>query len=148
MKIILKESVYNLGDEGDVVSVKPGYGRNFLIPQGKAVIASPKAVKAAEMRKQAIEAKVQADMEANRELALKLADVTLTFSVKTNEEGKIFGTVTTQQIADALNEKGFEIDRRKISLQEEIKTLGEYVAVISLGGDIKPSVRVWVVKAE
>lgn len=148
MKVILKESVYNLGAIGDVVNVKPGYGRNFLIPRGKAVIATPKSIANAEKVKASVELKEKLDANAAAELAEKLGEVSLTFAVKTNDDGRIFGSVTTQQVADALNEKGYDVDKRKVALSSDVKTLGEYNASISLRGDVKAIVKIWVVKAE
>lgn len=148
MKVILKESVYNLGDQGQVVNVKPGYGRNFLLPRGKAVIATPKSIANAEKIRAAAELREQLDATAAAELSEKLGEVSLTFAVKTNDDGRIFGSVTTQQVADALKEKGYDVDKRKVALSGDVKSLGEYNASISLRGDVKAIVKVWVVRAE
>ncbi len=148
MKLILKQDVDNLGQAGELVTVKDGYGRNFLIPTGKAILATKGAIKAIEeeLRQQARK------IEANRENAAKLSEqiegVSITITAKAGEDGKIFGTVTTQQLADALNEKGFEIDRRKISINDDVKHLGEYVAEVDVFSDIKANLKFWVVKSE
>jgi large subunit ribosomal protein L9 len=148
MKIILVQDVDNLGSKGDVLTVKDGYGRNYLIPRQMAVIANKSNLaQNDEMMRQSVRKR-----EGNRNAQLALADqlksVKLTIAVKTGEDDRIFGTVTTQQIAELLAEKGFNIDRKKISLNDDIKTLGEYSASINLVADIKPEVTFWVVKAE
>ncbi|HKJ44371.1 MAG TPA: 50S ribosomal protein L9 [Balneolales bacterium] len=146
MKLILKENVDKLGDAGDVVDVKDGYGRNYLIPQGKAVMASNGALKTIEEVKRQAAKKVELNLEAAKELADKIGETPVTIPVTSGEEGRIHGTVTTAQIADALKEKGIEIDRRKIELKEDIKALGEYIANVSLMSDINAELKVWVVK--
>jgi large subunit ribosomal protein L9 len=147
MKLVLKADVENLGSAGDVVEVKDGYGRNYLIPQGMALVATKGAVKAADEEHRQASKKREASVNASKELAAKLSNVSLTVSVTAGEDGKIFGTVTTQQIADVLKDKGFDIDRRNITI-EDVKALGEYVATVKVHGDIKAEVKVWVVKSE
>ena len=139
MEIILKEDVINLGYKNDIVKVKDGYGRNYLIPQGKAVIAteSAKKVLAENERQRAHKlAKIKADAEA---LAAKLNGVTLNLQAKVNEEGVIFGGVGAAQIAEALAAKGFEIDRKAIAV-ETVKAVGAYTATINLHRDVKAQV--------
>jgi large subunit ribosomal protein L9 len=148
MKLILKQDVANVGDRGDVVEVKDGYGRNFLIPQGLAVFASKSAIKSSENEEKQVAKKRELDIKNAEKLAEKITSTSITIPVKAGEDGKIFGTITTQQIADALAEKGLEIDRRKITISSEVKSLGEYVAVIALTGSIKPELKIWVVKEE
>ncbi|MFH6982444.1 50S ribosomal protein L9 [Marinoscillum luteum] len=131
MEIILKDDVKGVGYKNDIVSVKPGYGRNYLIPQGFAIIASEsnKKMIAENVRQAAHKAeKIKNDAE---EIASKLGDLKLEIKTKAGESGKIFGAVTALQVADALKEKGFDIDRKKISLGS-IKELGEHSAVIDL----------------
>ncbi|MEX0780966.1 MAG: 50S ribosomal protein L9 [Balneolales bacterium] len=148
MQLILKQDVDNLGPAGELVNVKGGYGRNFLIPQGKAVMATKGAIKAWETeRKQAIQ-KQEMDVTAAQEMADKLSETSITVAVKAGEGGQIFGSVTTQQVADALAEKGFDLDKRKIDLDENIKALGDYQATVTLTSNIKPKVKIWVVKEE
>ncbi|MEX2404759.1 MAG: 50S ribosomal protein L9 [Balneolales bacterium] len=148
MQLILKQDVDNLGPAGELVNVKPGYGRNFLIPQGKAVMATRGAIKDWEAeRKQAV-LKQEMDVTAAKELADKLSETSITVAVKAGEDGKIFGSVTTQQVADALAEKGFDLDKRKIDLDEDVKALGDYQATVTLTPNIKPKVKIWVVKEE
>jgi large subunit ribosomal protein L9 len=136
MQIILKEDVANLGYKDDIITVKDGYGRNFLIPQGKAVIASESAKKVlAENLKQRTHklAKVRENAE---KLSEKLAGVTLTIGAKTSSTGTIFGSVSNIQIAEALSKQGFEIERKTIYLKESVKEIGSYKALIKLHKDL------------
>lgn len=136
MKLILKEDVANLGYKDDVVEVKSGYGRNYLIPQGKAVIASESALKVlAENQRQRAHklAKIKADAEATAE-ALK--DVALTIGAKASANGTIFGSVNNIQIAEALEKLGHNIDRKIIVIKESVKELGNYKAVIKLHKEV------------
>ena len=144
MEIILLSDVANLGHKDDIVNVKPGYGRNYLIPQGHAILATPSAKKVlAENLKQRAhkEAKLKAEAE---ELAAKLAEVKLTIGAKTSSTGKIFGSVNSIMIAESLKEKGFDIDRKKI-LVKEVKEVGTYMAAIRLHRDVKVDVEFEVV---
>ena len=139
MEIILKEDIQNLGYKNDIVKVKHGYGRNYLIPQGKAVIAteSAKKILAENERQRAHKlAKIKADAEA---LAAKLNGIKLTLTAKVNEDGTIFGGVGAAQVAEALAAKGFEIDR-KIIAAETVKAVGQYTAVINLHKEVKAEV--------
>lgn len=140
MKIILKEDVHNLGYKDDVVEVKDGYGRNYLIPTGKAVIASESALKVlAENQRQRAHklSKIKADAEA---LAASLADVKLTIGAKTSSTGTIFGSVNAIQIAEALEKAGFNIDRKVISIKQSVKEVGNYVAVLKLHKEVSVEV--------
>ena len=132
MEVILKEDILTLGYKDDVVNVKKGYARNYLIPQGKAVIASEAAKKVlAEDQKQRAHklAQIKADAQA---LADKMEGVSLTIGAKTSSTGTIFGSVTTIQIAEALLEKGFEVDRKLILIKDQVKEVGTYNAVVKL----------------
>lgn len=136
MKIILKEDVRGLGYKDDVVEVKDGYGRNYLIPTGKAVIASPSALKVlAENQRQRAHklAKIKADAEA---LAESLKDVTLTIGAKTSSTGTIFGSVNAIQISEALAAKGFNIDRKVIEIKTPVKEVGNYTAILNLHKEV------------
>ena len=136
MKLILKEGVSGLGYKDDVVEVKSGYGRNYLIPTGKAVIASESALKVlAENQRQRAHklAKIKADAEA---AAAALQDVKLTIGAKTSATGTIFGSVNALQIAEALEKLGHNIDRKIIELKENIKEVGEYKATIKLHKEV------------
>lgn len=136
MEVILKEDILSLGYKDDVVNVKKGYARNFLIPQGKAVIAteSAKKVIAENQRQRAHKiAQIKAESEA---LAAKMEGVTLTIGAKTSKTGTIFGSVTNIQIAEALLEKGFEIDRKIILIKDQVKEVGNYIAVAKLHKEV------------
>jgi large subunit ribosomal protein L9 len=139
MEIILKEDIAGLGYKNDIVKVKDGYGRNYLIPQGKAVIAteSAKKVLAENERQRAHKlAKIKADAEA---LAAKLNGVKVSISAKVNEDGTIFGGVGAAQVAEVLAAKGFEIDRKAI-VAETVKAIGEYTATVNLHKEVKAEV--------
>ncbi len=144
MDIILREDVKGLGYKNDIVSVKPGYGRNYLIPQGMAIIASNSN------RKMIAENVKQASHKAEKlkndalETAGKMTDLVLEIKTKAGESGKIFGAVTALQVADALKEKGFDIDRKKITL-DNIKELGEHKAVIDLHKEVHHEITISVV---
>lgn len=145
MKIILTQDVKNLGYKDDVVAVKDGYGRNFLIPQGMAKLATESALKMlAEDNKQREfkQEKIRKDADA---LASKLQGANITLKAKTGTSGKIFGSVTSLQIANALKEQGTEVDRRKIVLNEDIKVLGSYKATLNLHRDVSVEIGVEVV---
>lgn len=145
MKVILKEDVQKLGYKNDVVEVKNGYGRNYLIPQGMAEIATPSSLKVLEeniKQTQRKQAQILADAEA---LATALEGVTLTIGAKAGSNGKIFGSVTTIQIAQALKDAGHEIDRRKISISSDIKELGDYTAKINLHRGVEAEVALSVI---
>ena len=136
MKIILKEDIANLGYKDDVVEVKSGYGRNYLIPQGKAVIASESALKQlAENLKQRAHkiAKIKADAEAK---AATLEGVSLTISAKASANGSIYGSVGSAQIAEELAKLGHEVDRKIIVVKESVKEIGSYVAVVKLHKEV------------
>ena len=145
MEIILKEDVQNLGYKDDVVKVKDGYGRNYLIPTGKAVIASESAKKIlAENLKQRSHklAKIKGDAET---IAAKLNGITLTIGAKASSTGTIFGSVNSIQIAEALAKQGFDIDRKTIIVKESIKELGNYTAVVKLHKEIQPVINLSVI---
>ena len=146
MEVILKKNVDKLGYTNEVVTVKPGYGRNFLIPQGYAVLATASAKKAHEeiMRQMSHkESKMLAEAQA---IAAKLADVTLSIATKAGENGKIFGSVNTVQIAEALSEAGFDIDRKSLKIKEEpIRDLGTFEAEANLYKGVKQTFKIEVV---
>ena len=140
MEIILLQDVQNLGYKDDVVKVKNGYGRNYLIPQGKAILATPsaKTVLAENLKQRAHKlAKIKADAE---ELAAKLNGVSLNIPAKTSATGTIFGSVNNIQIADALAAKGFEIDRKIIVINDNVKELGKYKATIKLHKEVSAEI--------
>ncbi len=144
MEIILLTDIANLGHKDDIVDVKQGYGRNYLIPQGYAILATPSARKVvAENLKQRAhkEAKLKAEAE---EIAAQLAEVKLTIGAKTSSTGKIFGSVNSIMISESLKEKGFDIDRKKIVLKD-VKEIGTYTALIKLHREVKVDVEFEVV---
>jgi large subunit ribosomal protein L9 len=147
MEVILKTDIKGLGYKNDMVEVKPGYGRNYLIPQGFAVLATGSNRKIlAENVKQAAH-KAEKIKTAAEELASKLAEMTLEIKAKIGESGKIFGKVTTLQISDALATKGVDIDRKKISINVPVQGAGEFEAEVDLHREVKSAVK-FVVVAE
>jgi len=145
MEVILKQDISGVGYKNDVVNVKPGFGRNYLIPQGFAIIAntSNKKMAAENVRQAAHKAeKIKSDALA---LAASIGDITLQISAKVGESGKIFGAVTTLQVSDALKAKGFEVDRKKIAFTTEVKMAGEFSAVLDLHKEVKHTVKFEVV---
>ena len=145
MEIILKEDIKGLGYKNDLVTVKPGYGRNFLIPRGFAVIASTSNKKVmAENVKQASHKADKLKQDA-QDIANGIGDLVLEIPAKVGESGRIFGAVTTLQISDALKEKGFSVDRKQISFKSEVKSVGEYVAELDLHREVKHEVNFKVV---
>ncbi len=140
MDVILKQDVKNLGDKDDVVSVKPGYGRNYLLPKGYAILATESARKVlAENLKQAQfkQDKIRKDAD---DIAARLESVKLTIGAKAGETGKIFGAINTIQVADALKKEVFDVDRRRITFDSEPKFVGEYTANINLHKEVKVKV--------
>ena len=136
MQVILKEDILNLGYKDDVVTVKSGYGRNYLIPQGKAVIATPSALMMlAENMKQRAH-KLEKIKNDAKELAAKLEGVSLTIGAKTSSTGKIFGSVNNIQIAEALEKAGYEVDRKVIFIKESVKEVGAYKAILKLHKEV------------
>ncbi|MCC3157334.1 50S ribosomal protein L9 [Hymenobacter sp. 15J16-1T3B] len=145
MEVILKDDVKGLGYKNDVVTVKPGYGRNYLLPQGLAVVADKtnKKIVAENVRQASHKAeKVKTDAQT---LANNIGDLSIDIPAKVGDSGKIFGRVTTLQIADALKSKGFDVDRKRISLDSDPSTVGEYTASIDLHREVKHKIRVNVV---
>lgn len=137
MEIILKQDVKNLGEKDDIVNVKPGYGRNFLLPKGMAVIAteSNRKVLAENIRQaQFKQDKVKKDAE---KIAEGLKDISLKVGAKAGENGKIFGAVNTLQVAEAIKKLGYEVDRRKITFDSDVKHLGNYTANVNLHKEVK-----------
>lgn len=145
MKVILKDYVKGLGDKNDIVEVKNGYGRNYLIPQGLAVIATESAIKVAEENVRQAAHKQEKIIADAQELAQKLEGMKISIPTKAGSNGKIFGSVTTIQIAQALADQGIEVDRRKISTSD-IKTLGEYKATLSLHREISAEIELEIVQ--
>ena len=146
MKIILRQNFEKLGQIGDVVHVKDGYARNFLIPRKIAYTALEGNIRALEEEKKTMAKKSRQEIEAAEKLAAELEKVSVTIPVQVGEEDKIFGSVTTQMIGDALKEKGYEIDKRKIEINEPIKALGIYGISVKLHQNVNANIKVWVVR--
>jgi large subunit ribosomal protein L9 len=142
MKLILREDVYNLGKGGELVEVKPGYGRNFLIPRGLAVLANPKNIREVEHQK-AVAAAKAAKLKASAEaVAKRLSDTPVSFKRKVGEQDKLYGSVTAMDIAEALAARGVQIDRRAFDLSEPLKTLGDFEVGVKLHSDVVGKVKV------
>ena len=145
MKIILRADVENLGHLGDVVTVKPGYGRNYLIPQGLAMLASPANLRVFELERKKLQARMDALRAEAGEHASKLEGLVLTIAMRVGENDKLYGSVTTAIIGDALTAQGIEVDRRRILLDAPIRTLGEHAVRVRLHADGVPEFTVKIV---
>ncbi len=146
MEIILREDIKGLGYKNDIVSVKPGYGRNFLIPQGKAILANNSNRKMIEENIRQAAHKAEKALKDAQDLAGKIGELKLEIKTKAGESGKIFGAITALQVADALAAKGFEIDRKKVSFKSNIKELGEHEALLDLHKEVHHEITLNVVE--
>ena len=146
MKIILLSDVENLGESGDVITVKPGYARNKLIPQGLALRASNRNIAVANENKKVATAKLERENQALKVLAKKLSKVEITIEVKVGEEEKMFGSITNKDIHKELIDKGFELEKNQISIEEPIKALGIYHINVKISKDITSDVKLYVIK--
>lgn len=146
MQIILREDVSSLGKAGDLVKVANGYARNYLIPRKLAVEATPRNLKALEHEKLLIEHKKRRELKDSEKLKEKLESISCTIGVKVGEDDKLFGSVTSMDIEEGLKREGVEIDRRKIELEEPIRTLGVYTVPIKITPETQAKLKVWVVK--
>ena len=146
MEVILRQAVENLGNPGDVVKVSNGYARNFLLPRGIAYEATAGNLKRIAQEKERLEAAENERRNAARALAEKLEQVSLTFSARVGDEGKLFGSVTAADIANQLESQGFHIEKRQIDLHEPLKTLGVFRVPVRLHAEVKPEIKVWVIK--
>jgi len=146
MKVLLKEDVKNLGSMGDLVTVSDGYARNYLIPKQLAVVADDRNIKEFEHHKKAIFERAAKLRKTSQDLSDRLSTVSLSISAKAGDEEKLFGSVTTMDIADALKGEGFDVDRKKIVLDEPIKRLGTYPVTIKLHPDVTTQIMVHVVQ--
>jgi len=147
MEVILRQAVDKLGHPGDIVKVSAGYARNFLLPRGVAYEATAGNKKRIAQEKDRLEAAENARIVSAQEFAAKLEAVSLTFSARVGEEGKLFGSVTPSDIAEQLKAQGIEVEKRMIDLHEPIRALGVYKVAIKLHADVKPEIKVWVIKA-
>ena len=149
--VILRENVANLGEAGDLVTVKPGFARNYLLPRGLAFEATQANIRRLEEDRRRADERAKRDFLEARRRASSLEEVSLTFNARAGEESKLFGSITTADIAEKLNEEGrldFEVDRRQIELDEPIKSLGVFNVAIKLHAEVRPEIKVWVIKEE
>ena len=140
VKVILREAVLGLGEAGDLVGVKVGYARNYLLPQGKALLATDSKVRELKHHKRVVLEKAARDLKDLKALCDRLESVALEVTARVGEEGKLFGSITTAHIAELLAEKGYPVDRRKITLSEPLREIGDHVVPIRLQRDITANV--------
>jgi large subunit ribosomal protein L9 len=148
MDVVLKEDIENLGHMGEVVKVKDGYARNYLLPRGLVVLANKKNLKGLEHEQRMIAQRREHLTKEAQGIGEQLAGVSLEFTAKVGEEGRLFGSVTNMDIEKALKEKGFEVERRRIVLQDPIKQVGDYEVPIRLRPEVMPSIKVRVVSED
>ena len=147
MEVILRQAVEKLGQPGDVVKVSPGFARNYLLPRGIAYSATAGNLKRIAQEKARLQAAEDERRGGAQTIAARLEAVSLTFSARVGEEGKLFGSVTTSDIAEQLHAQGFDmIEKRQIDLHEPIKALGVYRVPVRLHADVKPEIKIWVIK--
>ena len=146
MKIVLKDDVKNIGKMGQIIDVADGYARNYLVPRGLAIEANTKNIKALEHEKRIIEKKAKKIKNSAQELSNKILAMTFTIKAKAGDEGKLFGSVTTMDIAELLQKEGIEIDKKKISLDEPIKRLGSYSVNVKLHPEISTQLNIQVIQ--
>jgi large subunit ribosomal protein L9 len=146
MKVILKEDVKNIGSMGQIIDVADGFGRNYLVPKGLAVEANIKNIKSLEHEKKVIQEKAKKIKNQAQDLATKISNTTLVIKVKAGEEGKLFGSVTTMDIAEQLKSEGIDIDKKKISIEETIKRIGSYAVKVRIHPEIVSEVNVQVIE--
>jgi large subunit ribosomal protein L9 len=144
VQVILRDDVPNLGKIGDVVRVKPGYARNFLLPRGLAVEANPKNLRMLEHHKRVITAKADREHKSAEASAKRLEGLTLTVRARVGEEGRLFGSVTNMDVERLLAEKGFQVDRRRIAIEEPIKQVGTYPITVQIGRAVRATVQLTV----
>ncbi len=147
MDVILLKDMDNLGVAGDIVNVKPGYARNYLIPNGVALRASHRNLAVADEQRRVAQARKNRAMKAMQEQADSIDKLEVTIEVQVGEEERLFGSVTSQDIHKAIEEKGVQVDRHTIVLEEPIKALGVYNVPVRLSAELQPSVKVYVIKA-
>ena len=146
MQVILLEDVSSLGKAGDLVKVSDGYGRNYLIPQNKAILATEKNIKALEHQKRLVQHRMAKTKKDVRKMAQEIEALSCTFAKTVGESGKLFGSVTAMEIEAFLKENGFDVDRKKIQLDEPIKNVGMFTVPIKLHADVVAQLKVWVVQ--
>lgn len=148
VKLILREDVSNLGEAGELVTVRPGYARNFLLPQGKAILATAASIKELEHHQKVVADRLARERKGQLAERDRIQNLQLEFAMQAGEEGKLFGSVTAAQIAEQLEAKGVTVDRRKIQLEEPIKEVGDHSVPIKLWKDVTANVKVKVTAAE
>ena len=146
MQIILLENIPSLGKAGDLVKVSDGYGRNYLIPQKKAILATEKSLKVIEHQKRQVQQRIEKAKKDAEKLGQRIEKLSCTFAKTVGESGKLFGSVTSMDIENYLKENGIEVDRKKISLEEPIKNLGVFTVPIKLHPEVTTHLKVWVVQ--
>jgi len=146
VEVILRQAVEKLGNPGDVVSVSNGFARNFLLPRGVAYEATEGNKKRIAQEKARLEAAESQRRESAQGYAKRLEEVSITFAARVGDEGKLFGSVTSGDIAQQLEAQGYHVEKRQIDLHEPIKSLGVYRVPIKLHADVKPEIKVWVIK--
>jgi large subunit ribosomal protein L9 len=148
MQVILRDRIENLGNAGDVVEVKPGYGRNYLIPKGLAYEATQANVRRLEAERAAQGRREAETLDQARQQAASIEGVSLTFHARAGQEGKLFGSITSADIAEKAAEQGVQVDRRQIELDEPIKSLGVHSVPVRLHPQVRPEFKVWVIASE
>lgn len=148
MQVILRDALGKLGNAGDIVTVKPGYARNYLIPRGYAYEATDANIRRIEREKAKLEAQAAERLSDARQRAATLEGASVTFHARAAEEGRLFGSITNGDIAEKLAEQGIEVDRRQVQLDEPIKSLGVFSVPVRLHADVRPEIKVWVIKEE
>jgi len=148
MKVILRQNVENLGEIGEIVNVKPGYARNFLIPRSLAYLATSGAIRTLAVEKKQYEKKMEKHRQDAGAIAAQLGELQISIPMQVGEEARLFGSVTAQMIATELELRGFNIDRRNITIEEPIKTLGIFDVKVKLHTDIVATLKVWVIAQE
>ncbi len=146
MQVILLENVPSLGKAGDLVKVADGYGRNYLIPQKKALLATEKSLKVVEHQKRQVQQRLEKGKKDAEKLRQEIENLSCTFSKTVGESGKLFGSVTSMEIENYLKENGIDVDRKKIILEEPIKNLGMFTVPIKLSAEVTAQLKVWVVQ--
>ena len=145
MEVILKDDIQGLGYKNDIVSVKAGYGRNFLIPKGLALLANEGNVKVHEENLRQKAKKLEGEKNEAQKLADSIGELSLELKAKVGEKGKIFGAITTLQVSDSLKEKGYTVDRKRITFDGDIKVIGEYTAELDLHKEVKQKIKIQVI---
>lgn len=148
MKVILRQDVTNLGQMGEIMNVKDGYARNYLIPRSLAYVATDKSIKALEVEKKKYNVLMAKEKESAQELSAKLAELQVSIAMKVGEEGRLYGSVSPQMISQELQLRGFEVDRRNIVIEDPIKSLGVFDIKIRLHPEVVTPLKVWVISEE